>query len=384
MFLNPHDFTNKIFKHDSCYCGYDAKENSRPKIDCPINVALSNHIAFPSFDYLNNTDRESPSKTYFNRETSKPLRHWAFIIEIDQIDFASSKLTGFTNYGEEATVKFDFFFFSATPDTFSWSDLKEGNTLAILYAEKHFESKLNSEVVLVKELDNCFIFKSEMLKLKLEANKLLKNADLEINGKLSECGGCGLRYTSLSRCSVCKIAKYCSRECQSKAWKDGHKKFCSQAEIILRLSSLPRYSFENRFNFKSGDNSNFIKAFKMLDNDLNATLMLEDEKNEKLVPNSNTKCGLCKRTAQQSFVRSGQPLTKTDCCNNWVCDDEGLYEMTSYERNSCIRNHTRYSLCMYHHRESHKGKWQDCQVCVTNFDEANYREYTNESYNFEK
>lgn len=39
------------------------------------------------------------------------------------------------------------------------------------------------------------------------------------------CGKCALGY-KLFRCSRCKRVQYCSRACQSKAWKRGHKQEC--------------------------------------------------------------------------------------------------------------------------------------------------------------
>lgn len=65
------------------------------------------------------------------------------------------------------------------------------------------------------------------------------------------------------------------------------------------------------------------------------------------------KCGLCGKTKN---------LIRTECCNNWICDDEHKYVLFSYANNSCSRNHSRYTLCSYHHGEGHSGKWQDCKV----------------------
>ncbi len=58
------------------------------------------------------------------------------------------------------------------------------------------------------------------------------------------------------------------------------------------------------------------------------------------------RCGLCGKATN---------LTKTECCGNWICDDEDQYVMFSYARNSCLRNHRRYTLCGYHHTEGHEG-----------------------------
>lgn len=49
-------------------------------------------------------------------------------------------------------------------------------------------------------------------------------------------------------------------------------------------------------------------------------------------------------------------LTKTECCDNWICDDEDKYVMFSYARNSCHRNHNHYTLCAHHRNEEHDGE----------------------------
>lgn len=88
------------------------------------------------------------------------------------------------------------------------------------------------------------------------------------------------------------------------------------------------------------------------------------------------KCGLCGSTKKK--------LTKTICCNNWICDDADTYQIFSYARNSCYRNHDRYTLCSYHNNENHKGKWQDCKDCKDNFDLPSYTEMGTNEYNFER
>ena len=40
-----------------------------------------------------------------------------------------------------------------------------------------------------------------------------------------DCGACALGHR-LSRCSQCKAAFYCGRDCQRRSWKGGHKKTC--------------------------------------------------------------------------------------------------------------------------------------------------------------
>jgi hypothetical protein len=86
-------------------------------------------------------------------------------------------------------------------------------------------------------------------------------------------------------------------------------------------------------------------------------------------------CGLCGKTRN---------LTKTECCGNWICDDEHKYVLFSYARNSCSRNHRRFTLCGSHHAEEHPGDWKNCDKCRRDFETEMYVWYGTNEYNFEK
>jgi len=86
-------------------------------------------------------------------------------------------------------------------------------------------------------------------------------------------------------------------------------------------------------------------------------------------------CGLCGKTKN---------LIRTECCGQWICDDEDQYKVFSYARNSCYRNHRRYTLCGYHHNEGHPGDWKDCPRCREDFETEMYVYYGTNEYNFEK
>ena len=87
------------------------------------------------------------------------------------------------------------------------------------------------------------------------------------------------------------------------------------------------------------------------------------------------RCGLCGSTDN---------LTRTDCCGNGICDDEDKYVLFSFARNSCHRNHSRYTLCAYHHNEQHPGDWKTCTQCREGFETEMYVWYGTNEYNFEK
>lgn len=87
------------------------------------------------------------------------------------------------------------------------------------------------------------------------------------------------------------------------------------------------------------------------------------------------RCGLCGKTKN---------LTRTECCGNWICDDEDKYVMFSYARNSCYRNHRRYTLCAGHFAEGHAGDWKTCRQCREMMETEMYVYHGTNEYNFEK
>ena len=87
------------------------------------------------------------------------------------------------------------------------------------------------------------------------------------------------------------------------------------------------------------------------------------------------RCGLCGKKGK---------LTKTECCDRWICDDEDQYVVFSYARNSCYRNHNVFTLCAHHHEEEHEGDWKECKKCRKNYETEMYVWFGTNEYNFEK
>jgi hypothetical protein len=56
----------------------------------------------------------------------------------------------------------------------------------------------------------------------------------------------------------------------------------------------------------------------------------------------------------------------------------------SYARNSCSRNHSRFTLCGYHYNEGHDGDWKTCEACRTGFETEMYVYYGTNEYSFER
>jgi hypothetical protein len=93
------------------------------------------------------------------------------------------------------------------------------------------------------------------------------------------------------------------------------------------------------------------------------------------VATQTPKCGLCGKTKN---------LTKTECCGQWICDDEHKYKLFSYAHNSCHRNHRRYTLCGHHYDEGHSGDWKTCLKCRNDIETEMYVYFGTNEHNFEK
>jgi hypothetical protein len=79
---------------------------------------------------------------------------------------------------------------------------------------------------------------------KIGANQVMGQLEkvsdtLQANGgpkpqRLAVCLECGkiqqTLHAAFKQCSRCRFARYCSLECQKKAWKKGHKDMCFEAK----------------------------------------------------------------------------------------------------------------------------------------------------------
>ena len=107
---------------------------------------------------------------------------------------------------------------------------------------------------------------------------------------------------------------------------------------------------------------------------------LEKEKQRKvereLKKDPDYRCFLCGKRSK---------LIQADCCGKWICNDEHKYVAFSYARNSCHRNHSRFTLCAFHHGNEHEGDWQTCEKCKENFKDQMemYVWYGTNEYNWE-
>ena len=92
--------------------------------------------------------------------------------------------------------------------------MEKQNTLCILYAEKDkiaAFAKSNTITCNKVKLDMCFVFKASLDNVQEQASLLLNDQDRMARDEISICFNCREPKEELMRCSVCKLAKYCSK-----------------------------------------------------------------------------------------------------------------------------------------------------------------------------
>lgn len=251
-----------------CECGYDPSNDDHCDREdrCPNKLALCNHVTFPSFRAM--TELNDPSSTYYElTDMFRPKRHWATLLDIYQyIGIVRPGVLCFNRFGELISVHF-YHERDQKATTFNFESLKPGHTLCILYPERKTFGDL-TEGIREENLDSCYVFNATLKEVEQEAQKLLNDADVltPLAGEAQQvpvCFNCGVKSEKLSHCGACKLAKYCSKECQVSAWASVHKKLCKQSETLLRVSVLPRYSFQNLNHFSFDSNSkSYLPPYK--------------------------------------------------------------------------------------------------------------------------
>ena len=91
------------------------------------------------------------------------------------------------------------------------------------------------------------------------------------------------------------------------------------------------------------------------------------------------------KTCQEAYIANGLGLTRTNCCQNCICNDEHTYILCSFTLNSCMRNHSKYTICGAHYGNFHEGEWKTCQRCRRDKNLKNiYDDHATNKFNFVK
>lgn len=78
----------------------------------------------------------------------------------------------------------------------------------------------------------------------------------QLSRMMPRCNFCCLQSDNLCRCTGCFSVRYCSRRCQKKDWKRGHRSFCKQH----MRERLPHDSKENMEPLYRSDSNTLKKV----------------------------------------------------------------------------------------------------------------------------
>ncbi|KAJ7187222.1 hypothetical protein C8R46DRAFT_981505 [Mycena filopes] len=199
---------------------------------------LRNPKYFPSFADC------APVELYDQRDWDNklipPLRHWCYLGEIVEHMTAPIRnvLTVKDKEGEETHL-------SANFDLEAQFNVKVGSTIAILYAERKRFS-LGMYGLRLDHAKFVKIFPCDLATL-LRINDDLDNEAPANSAK--KCQACGTEEEppkkTLLRCARCLGVSYCGKECQTEAWKGGHKRECKVFAAVIELKASRDWGKKN-------------------------------------------------------------------------------------------------------------------------------------------
>ena len=72
-----------------------------------------------------------------------------------------------------------------------------------------------------------------------------------------QCWECGNDSVQVSKCSRCKAARYCSKECQTKSWKGGHREACGELKTMYQQFLANYRRIDQALRIQNEENSTF-------------------------------------------------------------------------------------------------------------------------------
>ena len=203
----------------------------------PTKDLLQKHRHFPNFENLpedNDLDlryyRESPSGVYVQSHS------WCFLGEVVNDEFAQLSALRNRVIVKDRTGKEDIpVAFYPESGSFDFTTLRRGRTLCVMFAQRHMFLDLTVGLR-VEELDTVQVIKCSLSDLLALSKRYSQCSECCWGcGKTSSGDSCGAT-ASLKKCSACKVAHYCSKECQVKDWKETHRRFCKAIPDFLSLA----------------------------------------------------------------------------------------------------------------------------------------------------
>ncbi|KUI70974.1 putative transporter MCH4 [Cytospora mali] len=187
----------------------------------PLNANFSNNLNFPTWDLL--------PWDFFSRFDLPRGRHWCFLAEIQYCNGLRFLRYRTVVKDNNDSVMFVSFYLDSY-EGFDWKSLKEGHTLAIMYAKEHSFLDM-THGVRVENMNDVHVFPVSLQGFQRLGAEVMEYS-VEMEGDWWKCHGCHAVKPSnrMSRCAGCKLFAYCNKDCQVKGWKErDHKKYCKVA-----------------------------------------------------------------------------------------------------------------------------------------------------------
>jgi hypothetical protein len=219
---------------------------------------LQNTFHFPAFsDLPEEYDLEDGYWKEDHNGVFKPSCTWFFMAEITddgtaQISFLRNKIDVRDRAGQEYLVAF-----YPEDGYLDFKTLKKGSTILVTSAQKH-DFMDGSSGLRIEHLDSVSVIPCNMSDLMILSKLYHEN-------KYTKCWCCGMEETVLRRdtslietssavvsveelkkCAACRMARYCSRDCQKKDWKEWHKRTCKAVPIFQKLASINYRKYDER------------------------------------------------------------------------------------------------------------------------------------------
>ena len=212
---------------------------------------LQNTLHFPSFGDLpheNDVDED-----YWKQNLSGvyvPACTWFFMAEITedeyaQIPFLRNQVVVTDRAGQRGVP----IYFYPQSGSFDFKLLKKGSTILVVNGQKH--NFLDLSIGLrIEDLDSVSVAPCSM-------DALLNLSTIYHASKDTKCWLCGIGggksksslttgasngcsgQEELKKCGACRVARYCSKECQARHWKEGgHKRTCKALPVFIKLTNV--------------------------------------------------------------------------------------------------------------------------------------------------
>jgi len=182
-----------------------------------------------------------------NYTTLQRRKHWCLLAEIVELNFwpfrPMYKVKDIT--GQTFLAAFHFDDRTLFPNV--EKEATVGSTICVMYAEFHYfaDGQIGVRLEEPSSVKILPLGLEELAAMGESCRRTWNSTDVS-----QSCTVCG--HPSSKRCSLCSVAAYCTKECQTQDWKAKHKNECPKIKSVSRqLKSWNQFGWE-RYDIHRG------------------------------------------------------------------------------------------------------------------------------------